>query len=109
MKEELNQDKILEIDENATVIFVQGEANSKYFLYMGVCNGIIIICSAFTPFNNKWILTAGSAWSLGTLSCTLETVKWANSYNFCGRNNIINLSVCVVVFKVENYFLEMFA
>lgn len=53
MKEELNQDKILEIDENATVIFVQGEANSKYFLYMGVCNGIIIICSAFTPFNNK--------------------------------------------------------
>lgn len=53
MKEELNQDKISETDENATVIFVQGEANSKCFLYMGVCNSIIIICSPFTPFNNK--------------------------------------------------------
>lgn len=64
MKEGLYQDKISEIDENATVIFVQGEAGSKWFLYMGVCNSIIIICSPFTPFNNKWILTAGSAWSL---------------------------------------------
>lgn len=32
MKGKLNLDKVLEIDENTTVIFIQEGANSKWFL-----------------------------------------------------------------------------